>query len=436
MNDVGSGAADEATRRPFGVWLVTDVYPPGCGGSGWSTHALAKTLSDHGHEVEVIGLDPAANGVSQRVFEGIKVSELGVAPARRSPRRRLGARDYGHDALEDYLSGRLEADDSVKVLHAQHLHSGAPTVAAAARYGRASVQTLRDYWPVCLHGTSWWNGGECSGCSVSNLGGCMSEYWSWPRPASRIMVGWANRRLAARRAGVAAAGRVITVSDWVRRRIEREIPEGRFEVLPNIVDADAAQASARGAAMLDLPWSKPYLIAAGKLHATKGFDRMLTALAASRPDLPVVIAGSGPERENLERQAASLGLESHFPGWVEHSQLLGLIGRAHAFLLPGSWSEPMSRLLLETLAIGAPVVAWPSGGNPEHLNSGVDAFVVADAEALRAALDALDDAETSHRVAAAGEALARRTFSPQAVYPQVRSIYVAAMEQAAERHGA
>jgi glycosyltransferase involved in cell wall biosynthesis len=426
---IGAGRDDESA---VAVWLVTDVYPPGCGGSGWSTHQLALTLAERGHAVEVIAIDPARDGVSQRVFEGIEVSELGVVRARRNPLRRLGATDYAHRALQRYLSARLQETPEVRVVHAQHLHSGPPAVAAAAGSGRASVQTLRDYWPVCLHGTSWWNGAECPGCSTANLSGCMREYWRWPRPLARFMVPWARRRLAARRAGVEAADRVITVSDWVRRRIGREVPEARYEVLPNIVDAEATRAAARAAPPLDLPRWDRYVVAAGKLVATKGFADMLAALAEAGCTLPVVIAGAGPQRRALARQASELELDVHLPGWVPHSSLLRLVDGAHAFLLPGAWNEPLSRLLLEALALGAPVIAWRSGGNPEPLESGVNAFVIDSADELRDALAALEDRDRARQVGIAGAELARRAFSADAVYPRLLQVYQAALR----RHGA
>lgn len=432
--EMRNDAAVSPVVRDVGVWLVTDVYPPGCGGSGWSTHALAQTLVARGHCVEVISLDPGAEGFSQRVFEDIQVTELGVGRARRNPLRRLGAQDYAHEALERYLAARLEETPRPRILHAQHLHSGPPTVAAvasAASAGIASVQTLRDYWPVCLHGTSWWNGKECGGCSTANLSGCMAEYWGWPGPLARIMVPWARRRLTARRAGVEAADQVITVSDWVRRRIEPEAPAGRYEALPNIVDADATRASAQAASPVDIPFEGKYLVAAGKLVATKGFDRLLTALAESGCELPLVIAGSGAERKRLQQQAAAAALEVHLPGWVAHPSLLRLIDSAHAFVLPGAWNEPLSRLLLEALALGTPVITWRSGGNPEHLDSGVNAFVVGGAEDLGEAIAALGEPGRAERIGSAGEELARREFSPESVYPRLMEAYCKALQHAA-----
>ena len=429
--DAGAGAATDG----IAVLLVTDVYPPGCGGSGWSTHALAQVLAAHGHPVEVVSLDPSRVGLTQRVFEDINIVELGLRRERRSPLRRLGRRDYAHDALQRYLEARLDSKPAVQLVHAQHLHSGPPAVAAAARCGLGSVVTLRDYWPVCLHGTSWWNREECPGCTTANLAGCMREYRRWPAPIARLMVPWARRRLAARRTGIESAGQIITVSRWVQQRVERELKGARYVVLPNMVDADGARAAARSAASLDLPFDGDYLMAAGKLAATKGFDRLLATLGAAASELPLVIAGDGPEQEHLRRQAKGMPFEGFFPGWVPHVSLLRLISGARALLLPSAWNEPLSRLLIESMALGTPVITWRSGGNPEHLESGVDAFVVDTVEDLRHALADLARPGRVREVGAAGERTARQRFAPSAVYPKLMEIYDVAMRSAGEPVG-
>ncbi len=417
------------SRAKLSVLLVTDVYPPGCGGSGWSTHALAQALVARGHPLEVVSLDPSVAGMTQRVFEGIRVVEIGVRSQRRNPFRRLGRRDFAHDAVQGYLEARLQADAGVDLLHAQHLHSGPPAVAAAAGCGRASVVTVRDYWPVCVHGTSFWNGVECPGCSTADLTGCLREYQGWPAPVARLMVPWARRRLAARSRGIESAGRTVTVSNWVRRRIEPEAPAAAYEVLPNMVDVTQTAETARSAAPLDLPFEGEFLAAAGKLVVTKGFDRMLTALADAGCKLPLLIAGDGPERDRLRRRGDELSFDVFMPGWVPHASLLRAISKAHAFLLPSAWNEPLSRLLLEAMALGTPVISWRSGGNPEHLESGVDSFVVDDAHDLQQALAELARPGRAAEIGTAAARLARRQFSPDAVYPRLMRIYDAAIER-------
>src|SRR5689334_287903 len=39
---------------PMHILLPTDVFPPVCGGAGWSAHALSRALQDRGHHVTAI----------------------------------------------------------------------------------------------------------------------------------------------------------------------------------------------------------------------------------------------------------------------------------------------------------------------------------------------------------------------------------------------
>ena len=115
---------------------------------------------------------------------------------------------------------------------------------------------------------------------------------------------------------------------------------------------------------------------------------------------------------------------------VNDPPLLRLIDSAHAFVLPSAWNEPLSRLLLEALALGTPVITWRSGGNPEHLDSGVNAFVVDGAEDLGEAIAALGEPGRAERIGNAGEQLARREFSPESVYPRLLETYSRALQHA------
>jgi glycogen(starch) synthase len=418
--------------RPAHVWLVTDVYPPDCGGSGWSAHALAGTLTHEGHDVEVIALDPSTSVLSQRTFEGIRISEVGVQRAKRSPRRRLGARDYSYTTLASYLSARLAREPHVDVVHAQHLHSGPPALETARSHGRGALLTLRDYWPVCLHGTSWWGGKVCMGCSSERMTGCMKEYWGWPGLLARTMVPWARRRLAARQRGVSAAHRVLAVSEAVSGRIRPELGAVDLQVLHNIVDPEGASAAAARAegALRALDPPPAFLLTAGKLLATKGFDRLLDVLAKTGSPWPLLVAGSGPERNRLQHQADATGLDIRFLEWTDHDLLLALTQQARAFILPSAWNEPLSRLLLETMGLGTPVIAWAAGGSVEVIEDGQNGWLVAEPADLSRALEALSSDQERERVGANAREYARRTFSPAAVYPQVIAAYEAAMEAA------
>src|SRR5262249_10004439 len=62
------------------------------------------------------------------------------------------------------------------------------------------------------------------------------------------------------------------------------------------------------------------------------------------------------------------------------------LGNAAAVLFPINWSEPFGLVMIEAMACGTPVIAYPRGSVPEVQKHGVTGFVVPDMEG---AVDAL-----------------------------------------------
>lgn len=131
--------------------------------------------------------------------------------------------------------------------------------------------------------------------------------------------------------------------------------------------AQGERAAARGA----LGYSRPTVLAAGRLVPIKGFDRVLDAIATLAPPRPtVVIAGEGAERAELERRARALGIDLRLLGQVGQGELARHMAAADVLVhacraLPNGRSEGMPLVVREALARGLPVVASASGGIKE-----------------------------------------------------------------------
>jgi glycosyltransferase involved in cell wall biosynthesis len=104
---------------------------------------------------------------------------------------------------------------------------------------------------------------------------------------------------------------------------------------------------------------------AGRLGPQKSLGVALDALAQV-PGVTLAIAGDGPERPALERQARELGLDGRtsFLGSLQREAVLRLFRAADASLLSSSW-ENFPHTVLEALAVGTPVIATSVGGVPE-----------------------------------------------------------------------
>ncbi len=140
----------------------------------------------------------------------------------------------------------------------------------------------------------------------------------------------------------------------------------RTHYVPNFAD-DLA-----GVAPADLPGARgATLLGLGRLHTDKGFDTLIAALALL-PHATLAIAGSGPERARLRRQAEAAG-RTHFLGWRE--DVGGLLAAADVFVC-SSRVEPLGNMVIEAWSAGCPVVACDADGPRELIRDGQDGLLV------------------------------------------------------------
>lgn len=143
-------------------------------------------------------------------------------------------------------------------------------------------------------------------------------------------------------------------------------PANKLRYAPNPADLDAEPA----------PLGGGYLLYAGRLSVEKGLDSFLRA-AVQIPELPVKIAGRGPEFEKLERIVRDAGAAHiEFLGFVAPDKLERLRRRAEALILPTISYENASTSVLEAMGSGIPAIVTRIGGNPELVSDGENGFLV------------------------------------------------------------
>lgn len=122
------------------------------------------------------------------------------------------------------------------------------------------------------------------------------------------------------------------------------------------------------------------LISVGRLVRWKGFDTMIRVFARLKKrfkPIKLFIVGSGPDLERLEALASREGVSDDviFAGPVDREALMRYLRASDVFVLNTSY-EGFSHLILETMAVGTPVVTTNIGGNPEALEDNVSGFLV------------------------------------------------------------
>ncbi len=153
------------------------------------------------------------------------------------------------------------------------------------------------------------------------------------------------------------------------------------------------------------------LLFVGRLAGVKGLPVLFEALAGlsrPHPDLRVTLIGDGPERAQLEREAAARGLSGivEFAGYRSQDEVARALQDTDIFVLP-SFAEGVPVVLMEALAARVPVIASRVAGIPELVEDGVSGLLVppGDAGALAAAIATLaDDPARRKRMGEAGRA--------------------------------
>jgi len=218
---------------------------------------------------------------------------------------------------------------------------------------------LRGY-DVVLSNKSGFCHGVITGPETMHVCYCLTPtryVWRYHQYAERENLGRATRLALApfltnlRMWDRLAADRVdhfIAISDEVRRRIAKVYRRESTIIYPP-VDVGRFEPSSR----ID-----DYYLFVGRLVPYRRLDVLIEAF--NKMGRPLVIAGSGRDRERLEALA---GPTVKFLGFVPDADLPDLLARCRAFVWPGE--EDFGISPLQASAAGRPVIAYAAGGTLE-----------------------------------------------------------------------
>ncbi|CAN5644786.1 glycosyltransferase family 4 protein [soil metagenome] len=413
---------------PLHVLIATDSFPPACGGSGWSTYELARGLRAGGHRVTVVQPRPGApRGVCARDYEGFTVLEFG-APAPPLPYvRNYFKNERLHAALADFLE-QLARRERPDLIHGQHVLTGLPAIEAARRTAVPSVCTVRDYWPVCywsdLIHTSDPEGPLCPECSSGMMTECIRPRAGAAWPLALPMIPYMRGNLRRKREGLAAAGAIVAVSSTIAADLRARAPEissTRLEVIPNPVDVTGLRARAGASAP---PMTGPYALYLGKLAPNKGTSLLVPSVEQAELDWPLVIAGDGPERPEIQSAAQRSNRDVRMIGWVDQDAAVAWMAHASMLLFPSRGPESLSRILIEASVLGIPIAAMNTGGTGDIVIDGRTGLLsLTAAEFTRDIRRLRGDADLRQRLGGAARSHAAAHFDAGAVVARIEHLY-------------
>ena len=143
---------------------------------------------------------------------------------------------------------------------------------------------------------------------------------------------------------------------------------------------------------LGLEKSEPYFLFIGVLRYYKGLHTLIQA--AKQLKARIVIAGSGPEGDNLRALVEQTGVRNVlFAGQISDTEKVALLKNCRALVLPSHLrSEAYGMVLVEASIFGKPLISCEIGTGTSFVNMHEESGIVVppeDAQALAIALETL-----------------------------------------------
>lgn len=237
-----------------------------------------------------------------------------------------------------------------EVIHAQIYSAGVPAVILGRLYGK----------PVVI-----------------------SEHWSG---FLQRKLTWIDKRVA--KFAMNNAQWILPVSHSLQKGIEAYGIQGKFNVVPNVVDTTLFHPERNGSKRVQ----ENRILFVGSLSPMKGMPFLLQALAhlqTKRQNWQLDIVGDGSARGEYERMVMKLGLTAKviFHGLRSKPEVAEFMRKADLLVLP-SLVETFGVVAAEALAVGIPVLATRCGGPEEFVTDEVGLLIPpGNTEALLNGLD-------------------------------------------------
>lgn len=166
----------------------------------------------------------------------------------------------------------------------------------------------------------------------------------------------------------------------------------------------------------------------GRLHKNKGFDIFLDSakeLYNQGLDFKIVIAGDGPQKEELYAKAKELEIfdKINFMGWVDDKNKF--YNKIDIFCL-SSRVEPFGIVLLEAMTRTVPVVSTDCQGPLDIFENGFDGIVVQKKSELQLAKglkQLIENPDLARNIAENAYAKAQAEYSPKKLAERLDKIF-------------
>lgn len=178
------------------------------------------------------------------------------------------------------------------------------------------------------------------------------------------------------------------------------------------------------------------IVTVARLAEKKGVEyaiRAVAKLAKSKTNLNYTIVGDGPLKESLQQLIKELNVDKivTLVGWKQQQEVIEIINNSDIMLAPSVTTQDGDKegipvALMETMAMGLPIISTNHSGIPELIENGVTGFLVPerDVDALAEKLNYLvENPQVWEKMGRAGRAFVEDFYNIDKLNDKLVEIY-------------
>lgn len=218
--------------------------------------------------------------------------------------------------------------------------------------------------------------------------------------------------------------KIITPSEFYKLKLIQDgIPENNIEAIHNFIDMDNYNVEVE---------DDGYAFYFGRLIKEKGIFTLLEAFKGLK-DKKLLIAGDGPDLEKIKEYLNKNNMQENVKllGYIDSDKVKEYVRKSRFIIVPSIWYENCPYSVLETLAIGKPIIGSNLGGIPELVKNNESGLIYTynKPKELQEKMRVLfENKELADELGKNAKQIAKEEYSKESYYNKIINIYEGAVK--------
>lgn len=384
------------------------------GGSEKYYFDLANLLKENGHEVAFFSMQDDKN-----IETGCK--EYFVENSDMNSKNPFKALDVIYSKNNEKIMEKALDDFKPDVVHLNNFQRqlSASIIKPIKKRNIPIVFTAHDLQAICPSIVMLDNNKDiCEKCIRGKYSNCIKNNCIKGSKLKSVLGAIEGKYYRKNKIYIDKINKIITPSDFYKLKlIEDGIPKENIESIHNFINLENYNVKVE---------DEGYALYFGRLIKEKGIFTLLNAFKKIK-DKKLFIAGDGPDLEKIKEYINENSMNNiELLGFLNAEQIKEYVRKSRFVVVPSVWYENCPYSILETLAMGKPIIGSNLGGIPELVKNNKNGLIYKynnDDELAEKMNKLFENKNLADELGKGAKKIAEEEFSKERYYTEIMNIY-------------